>query len=215
VTVTVWTISAQAAVGGDAIAAALAASAGVPLFDRDGFVQLAERACIEIPDVDDVQERFCGRGALALSFATGTGVGAAAAFSELKLRRELPALGRRLIAEAARQSCVIESSAAFAALEEHPGAVHVRLRAPFGWRVSAYQRAALVDRHHAEKALRHADRLEHAWVKFLYGVEVDDVSRYGLVLDASRLPAERIVDTLSAAGGIDLVQPLATTNEER
>jgi cytidylate kinase len=212
---TVWTISAQASGGGDAIAAALAAAAGVPLYDRRGFAELAERACIDIPDVDDVQERFCGRGALALSFATGTGAGAAAAFSELKLRRELPALGRRLIAEAARQSCVIESSAAFAVLDEHPGAVHVRVRAPFAWRSAAYQRAELVDRHHAEKALRHADRLEHAWVKFLYGVDVDDVSAYGLVLDASRLSRDRIVETLIAVGGVHHTRPLATTNEER
>jgi cytidylate kinase-like protein len=214
-TVTIWTISAQASVGGAAIAADLAAAAGVALFDRRGFVELAERTCIELPNVDDVQERICGRGALALSLATGTGAGAAAAFSELKLRRELPTLGRRLIAEAARQSCVIESSAAFAALEDHPGAVHVRIRAPFAWRVAEYQRAELVDRHHAEKALRHADRLEHAWVKFLYGVEVDDVSRYGLVVDASRLPRDRIVETLAAVGGAHPARPLVTTNEER
>jgi cytidylate kinase len=93
--------------------------------------------------------------------------------------------------------------------------VHVRIRAPFAWRVAEYQRAELVDRHQAEKALRHADRLEHAWVKFLYGVEVDDVSRYGLVLDASRLPRDRIVETLIAVGGAHPVRPLVTTNEER
>jgi hypothetical protein len=212
---TIWTLSAQAGVDGAAVGADLAATAGVPLYDRHGLAELAEQLQIAIPDVDDVEERFCGRGALALSFATGTGSGAAAAFSELKLRRELPELGRRLLAEAARRSCVIEAPAAFAALIEHPGAVHVRLRAPFAWRVAAYQRAELVDRHHAEKALRHADRIEHAWVKFLYGLEVEDTARYGLVLDASRLSHDRIVETLIAAGGVRGDHPLVTTNEER
>jgi cytidylate kinase len=211
----IWTISGQAAAGGTAIAAGLAATAGAPLYDRRGLAELAGQMQIAIPDVDDVEERFCGRGALALSLATGTGGGAAAAFSELKLRRELPEIGRQVLAEAARSSCVIESSAAFAALAEHPGAVHVRLRAPFGWRVEAYQRAELVDRHHAEKALRHADRIEHAWVKFLYGFEVDDVARYGLVLDVSRLSHDRILETLIAAGGIHAEHTLVTTNEER
>ncbi|HZO34075.1 MAG TPA: cytidylate kinase family protein [Gaiellaceae bacterium] len=210
----IWTISAQPGVAGDAVAAALAGAAGVALFDRRALAELAARLNIDIPDVDDVEERFCGRGALALSFATGTGAGAAAAYAELKLRRELPELGRRLVAEAARRPCVIQSSAAFAALPDHPGAVHVRIRAPFACRVAKYQHEELVDRQHAEKALRHAERLEHAWVKFLYGVEVDDPAGYGLILDASRLSQDRLVETLLAAGGVR-AGSLVTTNEER
>src|SRR5262249_43378735 len=53
---------------------------------------------------------------------------------ELQLKQALPDLGRRLMSEAAREPCVIAVPAAFAALADHPGAVHARLRAPFDWR---------------------------------------------------------------------------------
>ena len=97
---------------------------------------------------------------------------------------------------------MIYTPGAFAALSEHPSALHVHLRAPLEWRIAAYQRERLVDRRHAEKALKHDDQRTHAWVRSLYHVDVDDARHFSLVLDASRFSCERLVETLLAAGGV-------------
>ncbi len=195
----VWTISAQDGTPGHRVAAELAAAAGVPLYDRARLAELAERSQIEIPGTDQIEERFCGRHSVLLFMAAGAAP--AETISELKIRDALPELGRRLLGEAARTPSVIDATVAFAVLSDQPGAVHVRLRAPFDWRVAAYQRERLLDRHHAEKAVRHADHLQRAWVRKLYHLDADDESRYMLVLDASRLSCDRLVEILLAAGG--------------
>jgi cytidylate kinase len=45
-------------------------------------------------------------------------------------------------------------------------------------------------------------------VRTLYGVDVDDARQFSLVRDSSRFSADRIVETLLAAAGVD---GLATT----
>jgi cytidylate kinase len=92
--------------------------------------------------------------------------------------------------------------AAFAALADHPSAVHVRLHAPLECRIASYQREHLVDRRCAEKALKHADQRMHAWVKSLYHVDIDDARHFSVVLDTSRLSPDRIVELLLAAAGV-------------
>jgi hypothetical protein len=104
--------------------------------------------------------------------------------------------------------CVIFATAAFAALPEHLSAIHVRLRAPLDWRIASYQREHLVDRRCAEKALKRSDHLNHAWVKTLYRVDVDDSRLFSVVVDASRFSPERVVEILLAAGGVhEAAQP--------
>lgn len=189
-----WTISAQIGTGGEQIAAELAERAGVPLLDRHALAAGVE----EIGDVDSVEQRLCGRlNAVGLTFALTTG--AAEAYRELRLRRDLPALGRRLLADATRQPAVVLAHAAFAALGDHPSAVHVRLRAPFAWRVEAVRRAELLDRERAERHVRRDDQLHAAWARALYQADLDDPAAFTLVLDASRLAPDRIVDVLLAA----------------
>jgi cytidylate kinase len=96
---------------------------------------------------------------------------------------------------------VILSPAAFAALAEHPGTVHVRLHAPLETRIAAYQRDHLVDRGRAEKAISRDDHVKGALVRSLYDVSVDDDRLFGLVLDTSRFTPERLIEVLLAAGG--------------
>jgi cytidylate kinase len=124
------------------------------------------------------------------------------AFQELQLRQTLPELGRAVVGDAARRPCVIFAAAAFAALPEHPSAIHVRLRAPLKWRIANYQREHLVDRRCAEKKLRHDDHRRHKWVKTLYHVDPDDSRHFSVVLDVSRFSRERLVETILAAGGV-------------
>jgi Cytidylate kinase-like family len=202
----VWTIAAQEGTGGERIAAELAASAGIPLLDRQTLALFAHELDpddLEVEDFEEIEERFGGRlRMLAFSLAITPGLAAAAAVQELQFRHKLPELGRAVIGEAARRPCVILAPAAFAALPEHPGAIHVRLRAPLACRVASYQREHLVDPGCAEKAIKHDDRVKSAWVRSLYHADIDDDRRFTLALDTSRFPTGRLVEILLAAGGV-------------
>lgn len=196
----VWTISAQEGTGGTRVAAELAAAAQVSLFDREALVRLAREVDPTLPELDEPEARFGRFTTLALS--TAISVGSTEAFQEIELRQKLPALGRAVFGQAARSPCVIYLPAAFAALSDHPSAIHVRLRAPLDSRIAAYQREHLVDRRCAEKTLKRDDHRKQAWVRSLYHVDIDDPRRYSLVLDTSRFSPDRLVDVLLAAGGV-------------
>jgi cytidylate kinase len=102
---------------------------------------------------------------------------------------------------------VIFVPAAFAAMTQHPAAVHVRLQAPLEWRIARYSRDHIVDRRCAEKAVRHDDHVKRAWVKSLYHLDVRDGGRFAVVLDVSRFSAERLVEIMLAAGGVATAEP--------
>lgn len=197
---TVWTISAQPGTGGEQLAGALASRAGVPLLDRAQLAELGRALDLDVPAPEDLERRVCGRlNAIALSLAMSAG--SSNAFRELQLRRTLPGIARAVLAEAAKRPCVIVAVAAFAVLGDRAGAVHVRLHAPLAWRVERYGRLELVDRRRAERAVRRADHLQQAWVKTLFGADVDDHPRFSLAVDVSRFCDERLVELLLAAGG--------------
>jgi hypothetical protein len=201
----VWTIAAEEGTCGAEHAAALARAADVPLLDRPALVAYAHEVDSEVGELEELEERFGGRlnlAALGLAMTSG----AAEAFRELRLRQELPELGRAVVAEAARRPCVIFASAAFAALQEHPAAIHVRLRAPLEWRIESYRRRAVVDRACAEKAVKHDDHVKRAWVKSLYHVDIDDPGAFSLVLDVSRFSPDRVVETMLAAAGVRMAE---------
>jgi Cytidylate kinase-like family len=195
----VWTVSAQPGTPGLEVAAGLSARAGIPLFDRKALEPIVHEFSPELGDLDDVEGRFGGR-LTAMALASAMIYGAPDAFREVELRRALPDLGRRVLSEVARHPAVILASAAASALREHPAAVHARIWAPREWRVAAYSRTEMVDREKAAREVAHADHVERAWVHALFDVRVDDPTLYTVVLDASRLPVDRIVGVLLAAG---------------
>jgi cytidylate kinase len=199
----VWTIAAQTGSGGTEIAAELARRAGVALLDREALLALAHELRPEVREDDDLAARLGGR-LTALSLGAAVSTGSTEAFRELRLRRDLPELGRAVLREAASRPAVILAPAAFAALQDHPSAVHVRLRAPLACRVPAYRREELVDERCAEKALRREDARTRAWVRRLYHVDVDDPALFSLVIDVSRFPRDRVVETLLAAAAAHL-----------
>jgi cytidylate kinase len=197
----VWTISAEAGSGGDRVAADLAAAAGVPLLDFKALSSLMPEELGDVPDLAHLEERVGGRlNAIGLSLAM-IGTGSALALSELEFRRTLPELGRAVLGEAARSSCVILAQSAFLGLRDHVSAVHVRIHAPLEWRIDAYQRESVVDRAAAERAVRHDDHMTRTWVKTMYHANIDDYSLFSVVVDASRFSRERLVEMLVAASG--------------
>jgi len=202
---TVWTISTQEGSGGDRVAAELAAAADVPPVSRDELATLAHEIDpdnLAAEEFADAEERFRGRfTAVALGMAL-TGPAAADARRELDFRHRLPEVGRAVLTEAARRPSVILAPTAFAALRDHPTAIHVRLQAPLATRVAAYQREHVVNRGCAEKAIARCDHGQHDWARSLYHVELNDDRLFALVLDTSRFTRDRLVETLLAAGGL-------------
>jgi hypothetical protein len=206
----VWTVSAEQGTGGDRIAASLAAAADVELIGRDTLALLAHDINPDVMGADTIDEleRSVGRGgvsllALGVPFSPFAGV----MVRQLHLQHALPELGRAVTAQAARRPCVIAAAGAFAAMETHHAAIHVRLRAPLDWRVAQYSRGHLVDRRCAEKAVRGDDHRKHAWLKAIYHVDIDHPRHFALVLDVSRFSPDRIVETLLVAGGVEIGQP--------
>jgi hypothetical protein len=200
--VTVWTISADAGTQGAEIARELAEAARVPMLDRATLLPLAADAGVDLPDADQIEERFGGRiGLIALGLAASAG--SFEACRELQLREALPELGRTVLHRAARSPAVIYAPAAFAPLQDWPGAVHARIRAPFAWRVEALARRELIDRHVAGKRIRHDDHLKRHWVQSLYHADPDDPRWFTVVLDGSRLSTDQIVATLLTIAGVE------------
>jgi Cytidylate kinase-like family len=197
----VWTVSAQVGTGDREIAAELAERADVPLLDRASLVTLAHELDPDIGDAEELEARLSGR-LMALTLGAAIATGAPDAVRELRLRKELPELGRTVLRNATKQPAVVLAPAAFAALPDHPSAIHVRLRAPFEWRVAAYQRVEVVDRHTAEKAVRHDDDQKRAWVRALYHLDVDDPTHFSLVVDVSRFSVGQVVELLRAAATV-------------
>jgi hypothetical protein len=197
----VWTIAAEEGTGGARIAASLAATSDAALLDRTTLTLFARELNPDVGDAEGLEERLGGwRHLSALSVALSTG--SDEVLREIQMLRALPEIGRTIMRQAAQTRCVILASAGFAALPDHPSAIHVRIRAPLQWRIAAYQRENVVDRRCAEKAVKHDDHVKHAWVKTLYGVDINDARNFALTIDASRVSDERIVELLLAAAGV-------------
>jgi hypothetical protein len=206
----VWTVAAEQGTGGDRLSAALAAAADVELLDRDALAVLAHELNPEITDgatIDELERTVGSPGITLLALGIPFSPLAGELVRDLQLHHALPALGRAVLDRAAHEPCVIYAPAAFAALAGHAGPVHVRLRAPLEWRIAQHARERFLSRRAAEKEVREDDRRKHAWVRSIYHVEIDDPRHYSLVLDASRFPLERQVETLLAAAGVVLARP--------
>jgi cytidylate kinase len=214
----VWTISAEAGTGGDQVASTLADAAGVPLLDRGALELLARELDPGVMGgtrIDDLEECVGSGVVTLLSLGVPFSPVASDAVRQLQLQHALPALGRSVAATAAKRCCVLAEPGAFAALGDHPAAIHVRLRAPLEWRVASYGRSHLVDRKAADKAVRHDDHVKHAWLRSIYRVDIDDPRYFALVLDASRLSPERLVGIMLAAGGVTAVDAAPGAHREK
>ena len=197
----IWTISWQAGTGGEQNAGELAEQAGVPLVDRQLSEAIALRLGLSSPGLAEELERQPPGLLLKVGLTTALAFGRGEATRELQLLSSLRESIEQVIVEAARRPCVILGHGAFVILADHPGAVHVRIRAPLAWRIERYAREQLIDRHRAEQEVRRDDRIRTAHLRRLYGKAIDDPSNFDLVCDASRFPPERLVELLLDAGG--------------
>jgi Cytidylate kinase-like family len=156
---------AQQGTSGRHIAELLAAAADVPLYDGKSLAALGADPMVATLNFDQLARRFRRLNLAGLALASSLGV--QEAIAERNPLRSVPDFARTIINRAAHAPCVIYLAAAFAVARDCPNAIHVRIRAPFGWRVTNYQREHLPDRRQAERSVKVDDRLQHAWVRAL------------------------------------------------
>ena len=187
---TVWTISGQAGSGGKHLARLLSERAGVPLVDPMTLGN--DTANWARWGVGRVASWFSEAGALAGSMFVAS-ADLRVTQAEVPTEREL---SEAMICEAARSPAVIADWSAFAVLAEHPGACHVRVRAPLEWRIARYARENCVPARVSEQALRTLERRRCAYVRRRHGRKLDAPENFALVCDASRLPFPDLVELL-------------------
>lgn len=197
----IWTIAADAGTGGDLVAAQLAALSGTPLVDVAELARLARLVDPEIGGVEDIRERF-GPRLMGQSLSIGVAVGSPGAGEEIHGRLRFSELAKSSVREAARRPGVIVAAGAFAALRDHPTALHVRISAPTQWCIDSVRRDHLIAREAAARLIKEDARKTRRWVKALYGVDINDPRRFSFVIDGSRLPPERIARSLLAAAAV-------------
>ena len=198
---TVWTIDAEPASGGEAIARRLAERADVPLVDGQFAVAVALALGTTVAagrELEDSSARGVVRYGLALGMSFRGAPELAAELSRIERCRSVV---ERAAQRAAQRPCVILGHCAYAALADHPGARHVSIRAPREWRARRLAAERCMPVGTARRELARADRRRRAAARGLAGPGAGDASRFHLVCDASRLTEDELVDVLLLLGG--------------
>jgi cytidylate kinase len=198
--VRVWTISWQLGTRADELGRSLARELDIALFD-DELVTAVAAGCELDPDaVRDLERHLPGpylQWGLSLAIYYG---GAALAAQELQRPRVMREVTERAIWNAVREPCVIVGRGAFAVLRDHPGTLHLRVHAPLEWRVGEYARDNCVSLSQARSSVRRDDHARESYVRRLYGLELRDDENFDVVLDASRLSLDAMLDLALVAG---------------
>jgi hypothetical protein len=192
----VWTISAEAGVGGRSIATALAQTLDIPMLDRQALLKLFG----EEGTTEDLEARVTGRlQRLGLEYAAW--FGAAQAGQELSFLMQLAERGRELMGRLGHTRCVILAPAAVGALADTESALHTRVWAPLDWRVDRMAQERMLSAHEARDRVRELDRTQRQFASRLFNLDLDDPHRFSLVVNARELGREPIVRAILAAGG--------------
>lgn len=196
----VWTVSWQEGSGGDEVAQLLAERAEVPLVDREAVTAVARRFGWTTEQASAYERHLPGPvNRLALSLGLGLWA-SVATVEELDRPKTLAEAVDLVYAHAARWPCVLLGRGGFAILADHPGCVHVRIRAPLSWRIERLARSEYVSRREARERIVRDDRMRAGYVKLLYAADIDDPSQFDLICDASRFSRDALVDLLLLAG---------------
>jgi cytidylate kinase len=199
--VAVWTISWQEGSGGEEVARLLAERAGVPLVDREVIEAIARTFDTGLREASEIERHLPGAlTRMGLSAAAIPG-GSALAVAELRKPETLRDVVELVFRQAARWPCVLLGRGGFAILAGHPGAYHVRIRAPFEWRSERYACLHCLAAAQARKALERDDRARATYIRQVHRRQIDDPANFHLLVDASRFSPEAVADLLLLAGG--------------
>jgi len=197
----VVTLSAAYGAGGSTLGPALAERLGVAFLDRAIPVAVASRLAVPLAEaeareqaVDSLLERMLVRLA-----PSGQVFGGALAPDVLDDRPYLSAT-EAIIRERAEHGAVILGRGAALVLREHPTALHVRLAGPPERRIAqAVRRDPDLSAEDARQLLKKTDRAREAYVRQYYGADANDPAHYHLVIDATAIGHDALLEMIAAA----------------
>jgi hypothetical protein len=168
------------------------------MLDRAALLELAgERGSVE-----DVDDHLHGRlQTLGLQYAAV--FGATEALDELTALGRLSERGRDVLRQLGHERCVIYAHSVAGALQDHESALHVRLWAPVDWRVDHYARLHVVSAEQARDRVRQLDRLQRDLAAQLFDLDVDDLRRFTVAINARQVGLDQIVAAILSAGGAE------------
>jgi cytidylate kinase len=194
------TVSATYGCRGSIVAAQLANRVGLPFADR----LILPRGSTEMPSAEEgltPEERDQVRGRRLLDrlvqLAPGLNMPTPdAADLGDQLRSRVAASIRSLVEQG---GAVLLGRAGAVVLANHPGVLHVRLDGPEQRRTARACELEGIDEATARDRLVETDNARSRYVQRLYGRDPGDASLYHLVLDATILSVEDVVDVLASA----------------
>jgi cytidylate kinase len=199
----VITISAPYGTGGGTIGPALAERLAVPFVDRAIPVAVAQALAVSVDEVLAREERAETRLQRVLAALASSGIpwgpeptALGTQFDERVYREET----ERVIARVADTTGgVILGRAAVVVLRDHPTALHVCLRGSFERRLERAVAQSGDDEATVRRFLEEADRNRAAFFRQLYKADPDDPRLYQLVIDATVLDEDTVVEIVVAA----------------
>lgn len=194
------TISAAYGAGGSRIGPAVAERLGVEFLDRAIPTRVADRLKVPLDDAlahDESLGDAIGR--LVSTFALLPELAGAMAQAGYLAGEDYRRETERLIKEHAEHGAVILGRAGAVILQDHPGAVHVRLHGPAERRVAKAMELESLGRADAERLRKEGDRAREAYVRHFYNRDAKDPSLYHLMIDSTALSPEAVIEIIVAA----------------
>ena len=208
----VITVGRQIGAGGRTVGHMLATSLKADFLDSQLIDEVAHRLELpreEVEAEDEQPNSLLSRLLLALGAAntepmippeTGSAWTPPNADPVFDTRRAVLQLTQHVIKEAARgDNVVIVGRGGAYILQDHPGALHVFLRADPAVRVKTIMEREKKTEDEARRRLKQADENWTAYIKQVYGHDRSLASHYDLVLDTGRLGYEATVAAILAA----------------
>ncbi len=207
----VITIGRQIGAGGSSVGHIMAGKLGADFLDSQLIDEVAQRLELPKEEVEAEDEQpgsLLGRLLLALGAANTEPMipPEASAWSPpnadpvFDTRRAVLQLTQQVIREAARgDNVVIIGRGGAYILRDHPGALHVFLRADSAVRVRTIMEREKKTEEEARRRLKQADENWTAYIKQVYGHDRYLASHYDLMLDTGRLGYDASVAAILAA----------------
>jgi cytidylate kinase len=199
---TLVALSAAYGAGGSRVGPALAARLGVPFLDRAIPLAVAERLAVPVDDAVAHDDQGGGGRLerLLRGFVGGDTLAPAPVLPEGARAEDFrEATEAELRRQAETGEGVLLGRGAVLVLRDDPHVLRVRLTGPPEARVRQAVELQDVDPDRARRALRDTDHAHADYARRFYGADLDDLSLYHVVLDATALDLDTVVDILAAA----------------
>jgi len=198
------TVSAAYGAGGAIVGPQLAERLEVPFLDRAIPSEVAERLAVPLEEASLHDDQSVGglfsRVALRLA-PIGLAFGAEPQTDPVDEETYFRATEAIIREHAAGGSAVILGRGGALVLKDDPRAFHVRLDGPREKRIEQAMRLGDGDREDVEQRLDETDRAREAYVKHFYHADARECEHYHLVIDATAMPLDAVVDMVVLAAG--------------